>query len=88
MNKNNKVIKISPFHGGKCIEVFNVNDNGEPLGNVSLSCFVECGETEKQAVKNLLEEFKHPFGASWESPEEYCQQFDEVEWLAKFYGVS
>lgn len=71
---------------GMFLEVWNTDERGE-RSELVLSCFVEEHETPAAAVADLLAEFLHPFGAAWESPEQYGKELDAVKWLAEFFGV-
>ena len=71
---------------GMFLEVWNTDERGE-RSDLILSCFVEEHETPAEAVAGLLAEFMHPFGAAWESPEQYGRELDAVKWLAEFYDV-
>jgi hypothetical protein len=71
---------------GMFLEVWNTDEHGN-LSELVVSCFVEEHETPAEAVAGLLAEFLHPFGAAWESPEQYGKELDAVKWLADFYDV-
>lgn len=76
-----------PCPAGRYLEVFQTDERGKIDGDPVISCFVADCETDEQAVRHLLAEFMHPFGAAWESPEQYGRELDAVKWLAEFYGV-
>lgn len=87
LNNNGRIVKTVAGESGRTyLEVWDTNETGRPVDLV-VSCCVESGETEREAVEGLLNEFKHPFGAAWESPEQYGKEFDAVLWLAEFYGI-
>ena len=73
-------------NGSNFLEVWDTDESGKPSALV-VSCYVESGEDHAAAVAGLLAEFLHPFGAAWESAEEYGRQLDAVKWLAEFYDV-
>jgi hypothetical protein len=73
--------------GGSYLEVFETDEHGKPDGDPVVSCFVADCETSEEVVGHLLSEFLHPFGAAWDSPEEYGRQLDAVKWLAEFHGI-
>jgi hypothetical protein len=74
--------------GGHYLEVFQTDKRGKPDGDPVLSCFVADCETDEEAIGHLLSEFLHPFGAAWDSPEQYGKELDAVKWLAAFYNVT
>jgi hypothetical protein len=76
-----------PCPAGRYLEVFQTDERGKLDGDPVVSCFVADCETDEEAVTGLFREFLHPFGASWESPEEYGRQLDAVKWLAEFYDI-
>ena len=76
-----------PIPGGRYLEVFETDERGRLSGDPVVSCFVADCETDAEAVAGLLAEFLHPFGAAWESPEQYGKELDAVKWLADFYNV-
>lgn len=80
--------KNPPCPAGRYLEVFQTDERGKPAGDSVVSCFVANCETDEEAVGHLLEDFLHPFGAAWESPEQYGKELDAVKWLAEFYGLS
>lgn len=73
-------------NGSSFLEVWDTDERGK-LSALVVSCCVESGEDPADAVAGLLAEFLHPFGAAWESPEQYGRELDAVKWLAEFYGV-
>lgn len=77
-----------PFPAGRYLEVFQTDERGKPDGDPVLSCFVADCETDEEAIRHLLTEFLHPFGADWESPEQYGKELDAVKWLAAFYNIT
>jgi hypothetical protein len=86
-NDNGRQVNESPSPCGGCyLEVWDTDFRGRPYDLV-VSCFVAKGETHAQAVAGLLSEFLHPFGAAWDSPEQYGKELDAVRWLAEFYDV-
>jgi hypothetical protein len=79
----------SPYPlNGSFLEVYQTDEKGKPEGECLLSCFVADCETKEEAVRHLLAEFQHPFGAAWDSPEEFGKQLEAVKWLADFYGIA
>lgn len=79
--------KNPPLPGGRYLEVFLTDERGRLSGDPVVSCYVAECETDEEAVAGLLTEFLHPFGAAWESPEQYGRELDAVKWLADFYDV-
>ena len=77
-----------PFPAGRYLEVFQTDERGKPDGDPVLSCFVADCETDEEAIRHLLTEFLHPFGAALESPEQYGKELDAVKWLAAFYNIT
>jgi hypothetical protein len=77
-----------PLPGGRYLEVFRTDERGEADGDPVVSCFVADFETDEEAVTGLLTEFLHPFGAAWESPEQYGRELEAVKWLAEFHGIN
>lgn len=73
-------------NGSSFLEVWDTDERGK-LSALVVSCCVESWEDPAVAVAGLLAEFLHPFGATWESPEQYGKELDAVKWLAEFYGV-
>lgn len=73
-------------NGGEIIEVWATDERGKRIESI-ICCVVEPGETYAAAVAALLAEFLHPFGAAWESAEEYGRQLDAVKWLAECFDV-
>lgn len=87
-NKNNEGREVVITHdmAGQYIEVYATDERGRKGEQPLLSCFVDDGETESQAVERLLEEFQHPFGAAWEaSGEEYGEALEVATWLSDYY---
>lgn len=87
--KNNDGMEIREVFdpsGGCFLEVWKTNSMGRKT-SLLVSCIVANGETHSQAVAGLLSEFKNPFGAYWETPEQYETEFDAVRFLANFYGI-
>lgn len=80
------VRKVHGDNSRTYLEVWDTNETGRPVDLV-VSCCVESGETEREAVSGLLAEFLHPFGAAWETPEQYGKELDAVKWLAAFYEI-
>lgn len=76
-----------PFPAGRYLEVFQTDERGKTEGDPVVSCFVADCETDKEAVGHLLAEFLHPFGAAWDSPEQYGKELDAVKWLAEFHEI-
>jgi len=91
----------APLPAGRYLEVFQTDENGKPDGDPVVSCFVAECETDEEAVGLLLAEYLHailnspapfplsihPFGAAWDSPEQYGTALDAVKWLAEFHGI-
>jgi hypothetical protein len=77
----------APLPAGRYLEVFQTDERGKPEGDPVVSCFVADCETDAEAVGHLLAEFLHPFGAAWDSPEQYGKELDAVKWLAEFHGI-
>ena len=73
-------------NGSSFLEVWDTDERGK-LSALVVSCCVESGEDPADAVGGLLAEFLHPFGAAWESPEQYGRELEAVKWLAEFYDV-
>lgn len=78
--------QVAGDNGTDFLEVWSTDERGEPI-ELIVSCFVEESESPAAAVGHLLAEFLHPFGAAWDSPEQYGRELDAVKWLAEFYGV-
>ena len=76
-----------PCPAGRYLEVFQTDGTGKTSGDPVVSCYVADFETDEEAVAGLYREFLHPFGAAWESPEQYGNEFDAVKWLADYYGI-
>lgn len=72
--------------GASFLEVWDTDARGK-LSALVVSCYVEPNETPADAVAGLLAEFLHPFGAAWDSPEQYGKELDAVKWLADFYEI-
>jgi hypothetical protein len=86
-NNSGRELRELPAPGGATfLEIWNTDERGRPAELV-LTCYVGSEETHAEAVAGLLAEFLHPFGASWESPEQYGKELDAVKWLADFYDV-
>jgi len=88
--KNNdgmQVVKVAGDNGRTFLEVWKTDGTAKRTELV-ISCCVESFESDKTAVAGLLREFLHPFGAAWESPEQYGTELDAVKWLAAFYDVT
>lgn len=86
-NNSGRELASSAHDGGReVLEVWETDDRGERVASI-ISCIVEPGQTPADAIAGLLAEFLHPFGAAWESPEQYGRELDAVKWLAEFYGV-
>ena len=78
--------QVAGDHGTDFLEVWSTDERGEPI-ELIVSCFVAESESPAAAVADLLAEFLHPFGAAWESPEQYGKELDAVKWLAEFYEI-
>jgi hypothetical protein len=86
-NNSGRELRELPAPGGASfLEVWDTDECGK-LSALVVSCYVEPHETPAEAVAGLLAEFLHPFGAAWDSPEQYGKELDAVKWLADFYDV-
>lgn len=85
-NSSGRELREVPGPNGSFLEVWDTDESGK-LSALVVSCYVETGEDHAAAVADLLAEFLHPFGAAWDSPEQYGKELDAVKWLAEFYGV-
>lgn len=86
-NNSGRELRTVPGpNGSSFLEVWDTDERGG-LSALVVSCCVETGEDPAAAVADLLAEFMHPFGAAWESPEQYGKELDAVKWLAEFYDV-
>lgn len=85
-NNSGRELRTVPDPNGSFLEVWDTDERGE-LSALVVSCYVETGEDPAAAVAGLLAEFLHPFGAAWDSPEQYGKELDAVKWLAEFFGV-
>jgi hypothetical protein len=86
-NNSGRELRELPGPGGaSLLEVWDTDARGK-LSALVVSCYVEPNETPAEAVAGLLAEFLHPFGAAWDSPEQYGKELDAVKWLAEFHGI-
>lgn len=85
-NSGREVAASAHDNGGMILEVWATDERGRRTESI-ICCIVEEHETPAAAVAGLLAEFLHPFGAAWESPEQYGKELDAVKWLAEFYGI-
>jgi hypothetical protein len=86
-NNSGRELRELPGAGGASfLEVWDTDERGK-LSALVVSCYVEPHETHAEAVGHLLAEFLHPFGAAWDSPEQFGKELDAVKWLAEFHGI-